>query len=188
MSPYQAYKFYLAIKLHFTVDSYDVFETRGAVRVCSASAFETNKMRGRFAFIAREHPEPKSIVQFFVACFAYSANVFDHQESKEAHAKWMKHKEMMTSMILDDLDTVDDITSALVGTPCKLMKMISGGHINIETAVAINRKMNFVEGWKHNFTHPSLYIRIKKLDRFISFNEEKVYTRISEMIEDKVIA
>lgn len=186
MSPHQAYRFYLAIKLHFTKESYDVFETRGAVVSQSAEDFERDRKRGRFAAIAREHSTPKEVVQFFVACFAYGVDIFDPQASYDAHLKWVKHKEMMTSLILDELDSIDEIEPLLEGAPCKLMKMISGNHISIETAVALNRKLNFIDSWKSNFTHPTLYIRIKKLDRFISFNEEKVFRVVTSKMHEEM--
>ena len=80
-----------------------------------------------------------------------------------------------------DLEKIEDLCVYLSGDPCKLMKEISGRRINIETAVAINRKLKFADSWKGNFTYPTLWLKIKKLDRFVKFNEQVIFEKIDEI-------
>ena len=181
MNGYQVYRFYLAIKLHFTNQKYDVFETRGFVKNCTPESFLRKPGKGLFEKLAKRFKEPKDIVQYFVANQAYDGDIFEPSEAEENFVRWKKHKEMTTYLIREDLEKIEDLFAYLSGDPCKLMKEISGRRINIETAVAINRKLKFADGWKGNFTYPDLWLKIKKLDRFVKFNEQVIFEKIDEI-------
>jgi hypothetical protein len=179
MSPFQVYKFYLAIKLHFTEKRYDVFKYHGAVNAGTEESFMQRNGHGRFVQLARRFKTPQEAVQFFVACFAYGSDVFDAQASEEALSRWRKHKEMTTQLIMDDLETLS-LPQVLDGEPCKLQKLVSGGMVNVETVVALNRYYKFAEKWKNNFVYSSLGVKIDKLDPFVKYNEGKVNEFIAQ--------
>lgn len=181
MTGYQVYRFYLAIKLHFTNPKYDVFETRGHVKNCTPESFQSKRGRGMFETLAKRLKEPKDVVQYFVANQAYGGDIFEPSVAEDNFIRWKKHKEMMTYLVREDLEQIDDLRAYLSGDPCKLMKEISGQRINIETAVAINRKLQFADDWKGNYTYPDLWLKIKKLDRFVKFNEQIIFEKIDEI-------
>jgi hypothetical protein len=179
MTPFQIYKFYLAIKLHFTTEKYDVFKYRGAVHSCNEEGFRSRRGHGRFVQLSHRLQKPQDAVQLFVACFVYDADVFNDSECEEALTRWRKHKEMMTQLILDDLETIE-LPDCLKGSPCSLQKLVSGNKISIETAVALNKKYGFSAVWKNNFVYKRLGLKIEKLEPFVKFNEVKVFEAISE--------
>jgi hypothetical protein len=179
MTPFQIYKFYLAIKLHFTTEKYDVFKYRGAVHSCNEEGFRSKRGNGRFVQLSHRIQKPQDAVQLFVACFAYDADVFNDSECEEALTRWRKHKEMMTHLILEDIEGLD-LPNVLQGIPCDLQKAVSGKRVNIETAVALNKKYRFAPKWKNNFVYKRLGLKIEKLEPFIKFNEVKVFEAISE--------
>jgi hypothetical protein len=182
MTAYQVYRFYLAIKLHFTQEKYDVFAKRGAVKSCTVEEFNRKNFRMRFEILAKKLKEPQQAVQFFVANQAYGGDVFDVENSETMWTRWRKHKEMTSYLIKEDLEKIGDLNKSLSGSPCPLIKEVSAGRINIETAVAINRKLHFTGSWKqHNFAYPDLWLKIEKLDRFVKFNEETIFEKIDEI-------
>lgn len=191
MSPYQAYKLYLATKLHFTSPEYDVFKTNGAVRAISEEKFQADKRYQTFKKFSEKYKNPKDIIDVFVSTFAYGKNVFNVKEVEDAYKLWRKHKEMMTQLILDDIDVLESLNTPLKeivnGSPSPLIKQVASKKINIETATAINRKYHCVGLGENNFTHPTLGIIVNKLDGFIRFNEEKVYCRLSELDHEKSV-
>jgi len=178
MRAFDIYKIYLAAKLHFTHEKYDLFVHNGRVRSCSEEEFSQKPLSSKFRALEYKVKTPQEAAQHFVACFAYDADVFNPIESEEAHSKWKKHKEMMTQLILDDLDLIGDVKLSLGGSPCKLQQLISGNQIKIETAVALNKFFHFTKEWKNDFTYKHLGVKIEKLNRFIKFNENKVYEAI----------
>lgn len=186
MTPFQIYKFGLAIKLHFTNDQYDVFESRGGIKNCTEESFYTKSGVGRYTALARQLSTAQEAVQYFVACNAYSANIFDPQDSDDANRRWQRNKEMMTQLVLDDIDTIGDVEASLQGSPCYLQKLVSGGKINIETCVVLNRRFMFAKEWKNNFVYSDLGRKIIKLDKFVKCNEEKVLGKLNEIKHEQV--
>jgi len=187
MDDFAAYKLYAAIKLHFTQKSYDVFATRGAVKGLTPDKFRARKESGWFRVLARKFNEPKEFVQFVVACAAYGTtnDVFDLQTSFEHYANWIKNKQKSTRLILDDLDSIDDLTPLITGTPPKIIEWVIAGKLHVETAVAVNRFKPYLSD--ELFTQDYLIfsreaLKIKKLDRFVKYNTDEINLVLTEKI------
>jgi hypothetical protein len=69
MDGFKAYRYYLAIKLHFTSDKFNVFENRGNVKG-TREAFTARNDRYIFEKLANKYNDDREIIQFFVANFA----------------------------------------------------------------------------------------------------------------------
>ena len=67
---FKAYKYYMAVKLHFTTDKYNVFDTGGKGKG-SVDAFKRRSDRFHFENIAHKISEDKKLIQYYVANFAY---------------------------------------------------------------------------------------------------------------------
>lgn len=178
MTSFDLYKLYLAIKLHFTSEKYDVVANRGRIKNCSETAFNEKPISKRFFFLTKTLSSSQEAAQFFVACFAYNADIFDSDAASQAFFTWKKNKEMMTQLILDDVEKIGNIHFSLEGDPCKLQQLVAGGHVNIETAVALNKIFGFTANWKNNFAYKQLGIKIEKLNHFVKFNEKKIYEAV----------
>ena len=107
MDGFKAYRYYLAIKLHFTTDKFNVFENRGNVRG-TREAFNARNDRYIFEKLAKRYPEDKEIIQFFVANFAYGNDtaIYAGQEAEENFTLWMKRKQSISKTFIDDLATI----------------------------------------------------------------------------------
>ena len=86
MDGFKAYKYYIAIKLHFTKDNFDVFKNRGNVKG-TRDAFNARNDRYMFEKLARKYPVDRDLIQFYVANFAYGNDAavysFEEAETKE---------------------------------------------------------------------------------------------------------
>jgi hypothetical protein len=63
MNGYQAYKYFMAVKLHFTTEKYDLFEKRGRVSGTQAT-FEKRNDRGLFEKLADNFDTDQQLIQF----------------------------------------------------------------------------------------------------------------------------
>ena len=68
MTGFEVYKMYLALRQHFTKDSYDYFKYRGKVRA-SEKSFEERRDRYFFKKLATKYDGQK-MLDYFVANFA----------------------------------------------------------------------------------------------------------------------
>ena len=195
MDGFKAYKYYMAIKLHFTKDSFDVFKNRGNVKG-TREAFNARNDRYLFERLARKFPVDKDLIQFYVANFAYGndASVYSYEEAESNLLEWQKRKQSITKMFSDDVATIlltahkyklkqDDIFDFTSNTYPVILKLFLGKQINIETVRILDDTFNMVEKWKMNTSMILLWEndirRIEKSKGFVKYEQAKT---------DKVLA
>jgi hypothetical protein len=203
MDGFKAYKYYMAIKLHFTKDSFDVFKNRGNVKG-TREAFNARNDRYLFEKVARKYPKDVDIIRFFVASFAYGndATVYSVEEAESCMHEWNRRKQSMTKIFSDDLAKVLTVveteklqeSSLYISQDSNypvLLKMLLGGIITIETLRIIddlNRK-KLIDNWKQdtkiNLIWEDLLRRIHKLDGFVKYDQDKV-RRVYNLFQQEI--
>jgi hypothetical protein len=190
MDGFKAYRYYLAIKLHFTTDKFNVFENRGSVRG-TREAFNARNDRYIFEKLATKRTDDKDIIQFFAANFAYGKDtaIYAGQEAEDNYIIWQKRKQSITKNFIDDLsamllhiETNKLKTSALLEFTDSeypvALKMFIGGKISIETLRILDDFTDVISKWKE---HPTVkYIwddeirRVIKLTGFVKYDKIKL--------------
>jgi hypothetical protein len=190
MDGFKAYRYYLAIKLHFTTDRFNVFQNRGSVRG-TREAFNARNDRYIFEKLASKRQDDKEIIQFFVSNFAYGNDqaIYAGQEAEDNYLQWQKRKQSMTKIFVDDLATLITHIELNKLKPTAIfqfteneypvaLKLFVGGKIAIETLNIIDDMTGMLDDW---ITHPSVrYIwedemrRIKKLTGFVKYDKIKI--------------
>ena len=107
MDGYSAYKFYLAIKLHYSKDSYDVFEKRGSVKY-SREQFDKRNDKMLFEKLSRKYQKEQELIQFYVSNFAYGNEtpVYELLQAESYYTNWLRRKESITQVFTDDLNCI----------------------------------------------------------------------------------
>ena len=190
MDGFKAYRYYLAIKLHFSTDKFNVFENRGNVRG-TREAFNARNDRYIFEKLANKMPNDRDIIQFFVANFAYGKDtaIYEGKEADDNYMEWRKRKESISKVFVDDLTVILHTvevnklkhTAIFEFTDNEYpiaLKLFLGGKITIESLRIIDDFTNVIEKWKN---HPSVkYIwddemrRITKLTGFVKYDKIKL--------------
>ena len=190
MDGFKAYRYYLAIKLHFTTDKFNVFENRGHVRG-TREAFNARNDRYIFEKLAQKMPDDSEIIQFFTSNFAYGNDtaIYAGQEADDNFVEWQKRKQSITKIFIDDLAAmmtyieVNKLKNTALFTFTEdeypvALRMFVGGKITIETLRIIDDFAGIVDEWKN---HPSVkYIwddelrRVTKLTGFVKYDKIKL--------------
>ena len=190
MDGFKAYRYYLAIKLHFTTDKFNVFENRGHVRG-TREAFNARNDRYIFEKLAQKMPDDSEIIQFFTSNFAYGNDtaIYAGQEADDNFVEWQKRKQSITKIFIDDLATmmtyieVNKLKNSALFTFTEdeypvALRMFVGGKITIETLRIMDDFAGIVDEWKN---HPSVkYIwddelrRVTKLTGFVKYDKIKL--------------
>jgi hypothetical protein len=200
MDGFKAYRYYLAIKLHFTTDKFDVFQNRGNVRG-TREAFNARNDRYIFEKLANKHENDKDIIQFFVANFAYgnATAIYDGKEADDNYIEWSKRKQAITKTFVDDLATLLTYIetnklkySALFNFtddeyPIAL-KLFVGNKISIETLRIIDDLYPIIEKWKLNNSVRYIWDdelrRITKLTGFVKYDKIKIKKIFDHFMEE----
>lgn len=194
MDGFSAYRYYLALKLHFTTDKYDVFETNGRV-AASRSAFEKRNDKNLFERIAIKKSSPRELIDFYVANFAnYNLTMmYDQGEAEKHHTKWMKNKESLSYNFIKDCSLIERSSGknpfdSSDGSP-ELMNLYVGGKIGVETMSILNEYDGYIDRWGNiEFIWSTQFRTIKKLKRFIKYDSYKLYSTydsLKESIKEK---
>jgi hypothetical protein len=197
---FKAYRYYLALKLHFTSDKFNVFENRGNVKG-SREAFNARNDRYIFEKLARKFNNDRDIIQFFVANFAYGneSAIYAGQEADDNLNEWNRRKQSITKIFIDDLATLltyveinklptSSIFDFNFNEYPAALKIFLGGKISIETLVIINELDHIVEHWLDNPTVQHIWsnelLRIKKLIGFVKYDKEKLRKIFTHFVEE----
>jgi hypothetical protein len=203
MDGYKAYRYYLAIKLHFTTDKFDVFQNRGNVKG-TREAFNARNDRYIFEKLAQKHSYDKEIIQFFVSNFAYGNDtaIYAGQEAEDNFMQWNKRKQSITKIFVDDLATLlthietnrlkhSAIFEFTENEYPVALKMFVGGKIAIETLRIIDDFSGIIEKWNQNLSVKYIWDnemrRIKKLTGFVKYDKikiEKIFSAFKEELAE----
>ena len=177
------------MKLHFTSESYDLFEHNGKVR---ASLVKFNERNDKYLFekLYTKLGGDKEFVEFLVANFMYGNDdvMYTPEESTTIYKQWLKRKQSITEVFRDDLDLMVlhaqqnklgqpllETIHGLEGQHPEMFKLLIGGQISIETCSIIQRLDPYLQDWKQSlgiFWEQAR--RIEKSHRFVKFDENKM--------------
>lgn len=192
MEPFEVYRCYLALRLHFTTDKYDVIKQQGRVKA-SKQAFQKRNDLLAIRRVA-ENFSDKEIVDFLVANFTSGdrwGGVFDI-EAKDRYANWKKRIESMSYTFEKELSrcntfcltknlSFSELFQVTKNEHPYIIKMYLRGDVSIETLVILNKLINFSETLDEKLAKdlvwPDVSRIIKKYSPFLTFSKEK-YDRI----------
>lgn len=108
MNGFKAYRYYVALKLHFTTDKFNVFENKGHVKG-SYETFNARNDRHLFDKLARRFDSDQDLIQFMVSNFVYGNPnmIYNQEESEQNYTEWKRIKESITKLFQDDLNTLE---------------------------------------------------------------------------------
>tara|TARA_R100000353_G_scaffold136891_1_gene97233 strand:+ start:259 stop:861 length:603 start_codon:yes stop_codon:yes gene_type:complete len=187
MEAFDVYRSYLALRLHFTTDKYDVIKQKGRVRATKQSFFKRNDLLS-IRKIADTFSE-KEVVDFLVANFVSGdrwGGVFN-SEAKSNYNDWKRRIESMTYTFTNDIDKLvfeiekrqinfNDIFVNGNNHPI-LLKMYLRRDISMDTMVILNDINNYVDILDKNLDNdiiwPDVSRLIKKYSPFLDIDKEK---------------
>lgn len=181
MDPFEVYKLYNALKLHFEQDSYDAVKYNFKTTVNPQSFF---KRKDKY-FFAKIGKNQKDIQNFFVFNFIEDMKYVGDMMDIEGQQNYTKHKKIHESLTREfekDINTMtgqfDDLLVVNnINTPPKIIEMWMEEEVSLETVVILNSLTDFVywEGKKITETlfWPDVSRKIKKYSPFVNFNREK---------------
>jgi hypothetical protein len=189
MEPFEVFRVYLALKLHFTTKDYDITKTDGAVRG-KKETFLKRKDLTSIRKLARDYKRA-DIVDILVANFVDGnkwGGVFDTQ-CIETYKKWLTTKQKMLYNFSTDLDNVlfrmekDNLKSAITeGTHPLIFRMFMGREVNLETLVMLEKLRPFVDKYSNDFVLEEMCLLVSKYKPFVRFDKDYVNDKHTEQL------
>jgi L-rhamnose isomerase len=202
MDGFDVYKIYLAIKLHFTSDSYDYFKHNGKT---TARLNTFTKRRDRYFFhkLSRSYSS-SACVDYFVAGFIGSDTVWIGdvvgKSGQDNYTKWQKRIESLSYVFEDDCNTLldfieekeikfDDLFKVKKGQHPPLVKLYLANKITVESMVILNDILNYTKQFNKEIGEtviwPKKYKLLMNYKPFLKYNSTKMKMIIKKKINER---
>lgn len=187
MDAFDAYKKYLAIKLHFKQKKYDYFKYRGSLKI-TRSSFETRNDKYHFHKLSK-----KPDLELFLACNIrdnndiWVGNLFD-EKCVNAFRETQKKLQSLEYMFRNDMSQFESLDEAFVvknGDYPKILNMFNRGEIMAETMIILNSACKVFDYWDKTISDtiiwPKTRQKLQKFAGFMNFNKEKYNDILKEL-------
>jgi len=178
MVPFDTYKTYLALKNHFTKDSYDYHKYQGKSRA-SLQSFYKRKDRYWFEKLSRQK-EDKEVIDFFVANFVSCTDpqtVWIGEMIKEGESRyksWQKRIQSLSYLFKEESQQLfenkfEEVFDCSKGHPL-LLKSFLIGNISLETLVIYDRIFLFGKNFDKKLKDPvweTVSLKMRKYSPFL---------------------
>lgn len=200
MTGYECYEIYIAVKIHFSSETYDAVKFKGKVR---ANAKSFNRRNDKYIFEKLSTKYKKNdIILFFVANFVEDNKYVKDLLNEDANERYMELQKTLQSMsyvFSNDIDYIfsyvrthnlvfDDIFYGAIGEYPVLLRMVMHKDIRLETFVIMNKVFNFIDDFdsriQENYVWPMFKNKTIKYGKFIDCEREKYIKIIREKSDE----
>ena len=190
IQPYDAYSYYMAIKLHFERDSYDALKYNFKSSATQKS-FMVRKDKYHFAKISKKFVDSKELVAYYVSNFVrgskWVGDMLEHGD--ENYNAWKRYSESMTYRFTSDIDVLVDyiegkelkfddlfLTTEDGGSHPPIIRLLLQEDVSLETVVLLDKMLGFTKRFDKTISEtlvwPDLSMRIRKYKPFVNADLE----------------
>jgi len=184
---FDVYKTYLAVKLHFTTDTYDYYKYGGKVNT-KLDTFTKRKDRYFFHKLSTRYAEA-DILDFFVSNFlsdskGWIGNLLQN-DGRDVYLDFKKRKEAFAYHFKQDCGNIasdfsrrgilfDDGFIPISGQHPRVLRLLIQRKISYQTTIVLNHFLGFTKNWDKEITEkvvwPEISLKVTRLRPFINFN------------------
>lgn len=182
--PFESYKLYNALKLHFEIDGYDAIKYHFKTSIKPTSFF---KRKDKFFFAKLAKTYEDELKEFYIANFKNDVKYVGDMLNEGGERYYRDHKKIMESLTyqfqtdinkLYDMDVpFDSLLEAEENNHPLIIKLWMQEEILLETVVILDSLLGFVERENKKITDtiiwPDIYRKIMKYKPFVKFDRDK---------------
>lgn len=199
---FEVYKVYLAVKAHFTTDSYDYHKYDGQIK-CKLETFTKNNARYFFHKLSTKY-NISNVRDFFVSNFLVDSNKWvgdlTRNDGKDVYMDWKKRNESFEYFFRNDCIYItndfttkhlsfDDGFNSFGGQHPRFFQLVLSKNISYESAVVFNKILQFSKKWDKQIVEKVVWPvhskRIKKYTPFVNYNETACKLILKEIFVTK---
>jgi hypothetical protein len=197
MDEFAVYKMYIALKLHFTTDNYDITKRNGKVKA-SRQAFAKRKDLFSIRKISKTYTD-EEVANFLVSNFVSGdrwGGMFDSEAGK-TYVEWKGKMESLTYNFTKELDAIihelevggNKIEDAFMITKAQhpyILKAYLRKSISIETLVILDKVFPYIETFDDQLSAdilwPDVSRLVKKYKPFLRIDKDRYHAIFRERV------
>jgi len=189
IEPFEVYKYFLAMKLHFESDSYEAPKYNFKTSAKPQSFFK-RRDKYHFAKLGRKFDEPRELIDFFTAQFTSADKTWvgDMLQDEDKYTEWQRRQQSLSynfeqdiNTLAEEADTFDEMLKARGegnnNYPLVIEKFLQD-EISLETVVILDRLTGFMRRADRTISEtivwPDLSKRIRKYGLLLRFDKDRM--------------
>jgi len=178
VTPFQCYKCFIALKLHFNDAKYDFFAMKGRTPRITYNSYMKRNDRHFFERIAK-HRDP---MMYILANFVNDFNGFASNFSDAPYNRWRRVTDSLEYTFRETLDKIPDINEYIrvVDGKSELLNMYFSGKIEPEILCILDKIYGIFKYWLKNLSNvvfSDIFKWLTNYSPFIDF-DVKTYKKI----------
>jgi len=182
MEPFEAYRYYQSLKLHFENESYNAPKYNYKTSA-KPQTFWKRKDKYFFAKVGRMFDTPPELINYYAAHFVADNNwVGDMLSDEHVYRDWQKRTESMGYNFQQDLEKVNvesfDQLFDIGNQYPKVVEAYLSNDINIESVAILNKLTSFMSRADKTVSDPILWPdvsrKIRKYSLLMNVNTDKM--------------
>ena len=184
IDPFESYRLYNALKLHFETD-YDALKYNFKTNA-SAKSFLNRKDKYFFAKIAKSHE--KDLKGYYVANFKNDVSYVGEMVNEVGEKNYLSHRKTLESLtrvfqndinkLIEEQPEFDGLFKAEDGQHPLVIQLWMQEEISLETVVILNSLIGFIQKESKNISDtliwPDIKRKIEKYSPFVNFDNTKM--------------
>lgn len=185
MTNFEAYQLYLALRLHFTTDNYDIRKTQGRVKASQKTLDKNIKLQFSLKKL-KEKYNKEAFINYLVSNFIAGdkwGGVFS-EDGEENYFKWQKVQDSLSYTYEQDLlllnsegiNKLTELWNCSNGHPI-IMKKYFGKICHLETLVILNKLFKFTDVIDEQLVLDPIWSSVSKLihkySPFVKIDKQK---------------
>ena len=183
MDPFDAFRFYQSIKLHFESDSYDAIKYNYKTSA-KPNIFWKRKDKYFFAKVGKRFNNVPDLVSYYVSHFVNDTKWIGEMINDDTpYNQWLKTNQSISYIFEQDLyklkeefDQFDDLFN--INVHPNIVNKYLQGEISLETVVIINNLVGFIRKADKQITEtivwPDVSRKIRKYAAFVQYDIDKM--------------
>jgi hypothetical protein len=194
MEAIDAYKIYLGIKNHFTLDNYDYIKYNRKVNVSYDSFL---KRRDKIFFAKLGNRKDKCLEEFLVANMIHDPKMWVGEllsdECETRYKEWSRKNQSISYVFKNEMSFIDGWNADELnswfdvnpGDHPNIIKKYLRGEISLETLAILNSILNFTKRYDKEVTDP-IYKEVsrlcKKYQPFLRYEKQKMKSLLRQLV------
>ena len=184
IDPFESYKLYNALKLHFETD-YDAVKYNFKSNVSSQSFF---KRRDKYFFAKIAKHYEKDLKGYYIANFKHGVSYVGEMINEVGEKNYIEHKKTLESLtrvfqndinkLIEEQPEFDGLFKAEDGQHPLVIQLWMQEEISLETVVILNSLIGFIQKESKNISDtliwPDIKRKIEKYSPFVNFDNTKM--------------
>ena len=185
MEPFDAYRYYQSLKLHFESKTYDAAKYNFKTSANPKSFWKRND-KYHFAKVAKRFKDVPEMIGFYASHFINGTKwIGEMLNAEEVYQSWLKRMQSISYIFEQDLnhlsievESFDSLLRSKDGEHPLIITYYLQEEISLETVVIINKLTGFMNKADKEITEtimwPDISLKIRKYEPFVQVDLERM--------------